>query len=222
MKIKILENDMIEKIAAGEVIERPVSAVKELIENGVDAGASTITIEISGGGKDLIRVTDNGSGIEEADLENVFKRHATSKIETLNDLENVLSLGFRGEAMAAIATVSTVTLSTKTEEQSLGNIIELRGGVITKKEKKAMQKGTTIVVRNLFFNVPARRKFLKNNTTEASQIESLTAKLALANPHISFTYINEGTTKIKSLAKNLEETIYNIYGNEFRGNLIEI
>lgn len=221
MRIKILKNDMIEKIAAGEVVERPVSAVKELIENSIDSGANTITIEITDGGKSLIRVTDNGTGIEENDLENVFKRHATSKIETLDDLENVLSLGFRGEAMASISAVSQITLTSKTNEQSLGNVLELRGGNITKREKKALAVGTTVIVRNLFFNVPARRKFLKTNAAEASQIESLIEKLALANPHINFTYINDGNTKIKSPSSGLEETIYMVYGKDFRGNLLE-
>ena len=222
MKIKLLENHMIEKIAAGEVVESPSSAVKELVENSIDSGANEITIEISKGGKDLIRVVDNGSGIEEDDLENVFKRHATSKIANLEDLENVISLGFRGEAMAAIAAVSRITLYTKTGEE-IGNLIELRGGEINKKEKIACPKGTTVSVRNLFFNVPARKKFLKSNSIESSKIETIIEKLSLANSHISFTFIVDGNVKIKTFKNNdLKETIYSIYGNELKDNLIKV
>ena len=168
--IHILDNNTINKIAAGEVVERPSSVVKELVENSIDAGAGAVTVEIRDGGTSLIRITDNGSGISPEDIETAFIRHATSKIEKIDDLDNVLSLGFRGEALASIASVAQVEMITKTADEETGIHFEICGGQITDQSEAASGTGTSISVKNIFYNVPARRKFLKKPATESSYI----------------------------------------------------
>ena len=187
-QINVLDESTINKIAAGEVVERPVSVVKELVENAIDSGAKNISIEIKGGGIDYIRVTDNGSGIEHDSIPNAFLRHATSKIRSVEDLINVSSLGFRGEALSSIAAVSDVELMTKTSDSILGYRYCIRGGRELSFDEAGVACGTTVVVRNLFYNTPARRKFLKSAVTEGSYITELVERLILSHPEISFKY----------------------------------
>ncbi|MFV0504879.1 MAG: DNA mismatch repair endonuclease MutL [Lachnospirales bacterium] len=215
MSIKILNNSIINKIAAGEVIERPAAVVKELVENSIDANSTQITIEVIEGGKELIRITDNGSGINKEEIKTAFLRHATSKIENLNDLENILTLGFRGEALSSISSVARVTVTTKTKEAQTGIVLSILDGEILEEKEIAATKGTTFVVENLFYNVPARLKFLKKTATESSKISELITKFALGNPNISFKYINNNNTLLETNGSNkLNETIYNIYGRQ--------
>ena len=217
-KIKLLGNNMINKIAAGEVVERPCSVVKELVENAIDADAGIITIEVN---ENLIRVSDNGSGIPSDQVETVFLRHATSKIETLEDLESVLTLGFRGEAMSSVAAVSRLELITRNIHEDMGTLIEINGGHITKKAGIGAAQGTSVIVRNLFFNVPARLKFLKKPQTEFSYISDLTEKFALGNPNITFNYILNGK-KQQFGGGGLKSAIYQIYGKEYYKDLLKI
>jgi DNA mismatch repair protein MutL len=193
-KIKLLDEATINKIAAGEVIERPASIVKELVENSLDAKAAAITIEINNGGKTLISVSDNGGGILSEDLEQVFERHATSKIDDAEDLFNVLTLGFRGEAMASIAAVSEVELQTRTDSEAFGSYILVKGGHIQERKSIGFPVGTTITVRNLFFNTPAREKFLKSDISEQGHIVDVVQKLSMVNTAVSFKLIVEGKT----------------------------
>ena len=172
-KIAVLDQNTIDKIAAGEVVERPSSVVKELVENAIDAGATAVTVEITDGGKKLIRITDNGSGMEEDQIPLAFLRHATSKIEKVEDLEHIASLGFRGEALSSIAAVSQVELITKTPSAISGNRYVIEGGVEHSLEELGAPEGTTFLVRNLFYNTPARSKFLKSDTTEANYIHTI-------------------------------------------------
>lgn len=193
-KIKLLDEATINKIAAGEVIERPASIVKELVENSIDAKAAAITVEIEDGGKSLIRVSDNGSGIFSDDLEHVFERHATSKIDDAEDLFNIFTLGFRGEAMASIGAVSEVEVQTRTEEESAGSYLIIKGGNIIERKSIGFPVGTTITVRNLFYNTPAREKFLKSDISEQGHIVDIVQKLSMVNTAISFKLIVEGKT----------------------------
>lgn len=190
--IKLLDEATINKIAAGEVIERPASIVKELVENSIDAGAAAITIEINDGGKTFISVSDNGSGIMSEDLEHVFERHATSKIEDAEDLFRILTLGFRGEAMASIAAVAEVELQTHTEVENSGSYVLIKGGTILDRKSIGFPIGTTITVRNLFYNTPAREKFLKSNISEQGHVVDVVEKLAMVNTAISFKLIVDG------------------------------
>ncbi len=185
-KIHILSQDTVNKIAAGEVIERPMAVAKELIENAIDAQASAVTVEIQDGGKSLIRITDNGSGMEEGDIELAFTPHATSKIQDVTDLLTVSSLGFRGEALASIASVSQLEMLTKTRESLMGVRYVCEGGRKRELEGVGCPEGTTFLVRNLFFNTPARLKFLKTPQTEAGYISGLVERMALSHPDISF------------------------------------
>ena len=222
-KIVLLDELTINKIAAGEVIERPASVVKELVENSIDAGATNITVEIQNGGISKIRIIDNGSGMNKDDLEFAFERHATSKIRKADDLENVKSMGFRGEALASIAAIAHVELTTKTEDDETGHKIVVEGGKVLEMEDSASQKGTTITVSNLFFNTPVRYKFLKRDFTEAGYIEDAVTRIALANPNIAIKLINGNKTIIQTNGNgDLKTVIYNIYGKEIAEGLLEV
>ena len=223
MSITLLDQNTINKIAAGEVVERPSSVVKELVENAIDAGATAITVEIKEGGISFIRVTDNGSGINKDEIEIAFKRHATSKIKSIEDLMAVSSLGFRGEALASIAAVSQVELITKTAECLSGVHYTIDGGVPGKVAEIGAPEGTTFIVRNLFYNTPVRRKFLKTATTEGGYIGSLVEYLALSHPDISFRFISNNQNKLHTSGNmNLKDIIYNVYGRDITNNLYEI
>ena len=221
--IHILDNNTINKIAAGEVVERPSSVVKELVENSIDAGAGAVTLEIRDGGTTLIRITDNGSGISKEDVEKAFIRHATSKIEKIDDLENVISLGFRGEALASIASVSQVEMITKTKDSDIGTKIEIYGGKIIEKTEAASNNGTSISVKNLFFNVPARRKFLKKPSVESGYISDIINKIALGHPEVSIKYINNSNTMLHTSGNNdLKTAFYHIYGKEMLSQMLDV
>ena len=222
-KIVLLDELTINKIAAGEVIERPASVVKELVENSIDAGATNITVEIQNGGISKIRIIDNGSGMSKDDLEFAFERHATSKIRKAADLENVKSMGFRGEALASIAAIAHVELVSKTEDDNIGHKIVVEGGKILEIEDSASQKGTTITVSNLFFNTPVRYKFLKKDFTEAGYIEDAVTRIAIANPNIAIKLINGNKTIIQTNGNgDLKTVIYTIYGKEIAEGLLEV
>ena len=221
--IQVLDQITIDKIAAGEVIERPAAVVKELVENAIDAGATSVVVEIKDGGIAFIRVTDNGKGIEKEDIPNAFYRHATSKISSIDDLSFVQSLGFRGEALSSIASVAQVELLTKCESDEVGSSYSIHGGVEQYFQDAATNNGTTFLVRQLFYNVPARRKFLKTASTEASHISELISRLALSHPYISFQFINNGSLKLHTSGNgNLKDIIYHIYGRDIANQLIEI
>ncbi len=189
-KIVLLDELTINQIAAGEVIERPASVIKEMVENSIDAGADKITVEIRNGGISYIKITDNGFGIAKDDLEIAFERHATSKIRNASDLDTVTSMGFRGEALASIAAIANVELVSKTKEQDVGYKIVVEAGNVLEKEEVGCQVGTSITVNNLFFNTPVRYKFLKKDYTETGYIEDVITRIALVNPGISFKLIN--------------------------------
>ena len=221
--IQVLDQKTIDQIAAGEVIERPSSVVKELVENSIDAGATAVTVEIRDGGTSFIRVTDNGSGIDRDQVAVAFLRHSTSKIRVVEDLFHVASLGFRGEALSSIASIAMVELITKTRDADAGVRYVIEGGAEKKLEDMAAPDGTTFLVRSLFYNTPARRKFLKSPMTEAGYISDLMERLALSRPDISFQFINNGQTKLHTSGNhNLKDVIYHIYGREIATNLAEI
>ncbi len=222
-KIQVLDQQTIDKIAAGEVVERPSSVVKELVENAVDAGATAVTVEIREGGTTFLRVTDNGSGIEPEQVPVAFLRHSTSKIRKAEDLLCVASLGFRGEALSSIAAVSMVELITKTRESEAGVRYCIEGGMEKVLEEAAAPEGTTFLIRSLFYNTPARRKFLKSPMTEGGYIGDLMEHMALSRPDISFRFINNGQTKLHTAGNHsLKDVIYQIYGREIAANLIRI
>lgn len=221
--IKILDQSTINKIAAGEVVERPSSVVKELVENAIDAGANAVTVEIKDGGMSFIRITDNGAGIEKEEVPTAFIRHATSKIMTIEDLLSVNSLGFRGEALASIAAVSQVECITKTAHALTGLRYEIHGSKEIASEEIGTPTGTTIVVRNLFYNVPARKKFLKTAMTEGGYITELITRLSLSHPEVSFKYIINGSNKIATSGNGkLQDVIYHIYGKDVSANLLPL
>ena len=199
--IVLLDDLTINQIAAGEVIERPASVVKELVENSIDAGATNITVEIKNGGISYIRVTDNGKGILPDDMEIAFERHATSKIRQAEDLKDVKSMGFRGEALASIASIAKVELISKHETSDIGYKIVVEGGNVLEKEEWASVKGTTISIENLFYNTPVRYKFLKKDFTEAGYIEDVIMRIALVNPNIAIKLISSGKTVILTRRK---------------------
>ncbi len=222
-QIQVLDSAVIDKIAAGEVVERPLSVVKELVENALDAGASAISVETKDGGIEMIRVTDNGSGIDAGQVRNAFLRHATSKIRQAEDLDRIGSLGFRGEALSSIAAVSKVEIITKTKEKLTGVHFILEGGKEKVFEEIGAPEGTTIIMRNLFFNTPVRRKFLKQPQTEGSYIAELMEHLALSRPDVSFKLLMNGQVRFHTSGNgDLKEVIYRIYGKEISTNLIEI
>lgn len=221
--IRLLDNHTINKIAAGEVVERPASVVKELVENSIDAKASAITIEIKDGGVHMIRITDNGVGISPESVKTAFLRHATSKIETENDLESVLSLGFRGEALASIAAVSQLELITKTVDELTGKRIELHGGEVLADEEVGCPEGTTIIMKHLFYNTPPRKKFLQSSAVEAAKISDIVYKLALGHPEISFKYINNNKMIFHTSGNhNLQNCVMNVYGKEIAKESIKL
>ena len=220
--IVLLDDLTINKIAAGEVIERPASVIKEMVENSIDAGANNITIEIKNGGISYIRVTDNGKGIPEDDLEIAFERHATSKIRSADDLNTVTSMGFRGEALASIAAIAKVEMVSKTANKDTGYKIVVEGGNVLEKSEAGCPVGTSIVVTNLFYNTPVRYKFLKKDFTEAGYIEDVVTRIALVHPEIAIKLINTGKTIIQTNGNgDLKTVIYSIYGKDVAGALIE-
>ncbi len=222
-EIKLLENNLINKIAAGEVIERPASIVKELVENSIDAFSKNIIIEIKNGGTSFIKIQDDGIGIEKNQIKKAFLRHATSKLEKIDDLDSILTLGFRGEALASIASISMVEMSTKTKNEEIGNKITIEGGKIISEEEIASLQGTTFIVKNIFFNTPARRKFLKKDSVEGGYVSEIVNRLALAHPNISFTYINNGVEILRTTGDgDLKNTVFYIYGKEICKKLIPI
>ncbi len=221
--IVILDENTSNKIAAGEVIERPASVVKELVENSIDAGAEIISVEIKNGGITYIKVTDNGSGIAGDDVEIAFERHATSKIRNSGDLESISTLGFRGEALASIASVSSVDLTTRVKKNPHGSFIKVQGGVVKEASETGCPAGTTFVVRDLFYNTPARFKFLKKDSTEAGYVADIINRMALGNPGISFRLTSNNTTILHSPGNNdLLSTIFSVYGKETAKEVAEI
>ena len=221
--IVLLDDLTINKIAAGEVIERPASVIKEMVENSIDAGADNITVEIKNGGISFIKVTDNGKGIAQDDLEIAFERHATSKIRSANDLETVTSMGFRGEALASIAAIANVEMISKTENQEIGYRIVVEGGDVLEKEEAGCRTGTSITVRNLFFNTPVRYKFLKKDYTESGYIEDVITRIALVHPEISIKLINTGKTIIQTNGSgDLKNVIYSIYGKNVAEGVLPV
>ena len=223
MSINLLDQNTINKIAAGEVVDRPSSVVKELVENAIDAGASAVTIEIKEGGTSFIRITDNGSGIEKSQIQLAFLRHSTSKIKSVEDLLTISSLGFRGEALSSIAAVAQVELITKTPEALTGTRYLIDGGVEKSIEEIGAPSGTTFIVRNLFYNTPARRKFLKTSATEGGYISELIEKISLSHPEVSFRFISAGQNKLYTSGNgNLKDVIYGVYGREIAANILPV
>lgn len=221
--IQVLDQETINQIAAGEVIERPVAVVKELVENSIDAGAAAITIEIKEGGSSFIRITDNGSGIAKEEIKTAFLRHATSKIKTMEDLLTVHSLGFRGEALSSIAAVAQVELITRKQEEITGVRYEIAGGEEKGIEEVGCPEGTTFIVRNLFFNTPARRKFLKTKTTEGNYIQDLVLRFSLAHAEIRFTLIVDGKTKLQTSGDSqIKTNIFYNYGPDVTKCLVPV
>ena len=221
--IAILDENTINKIAAGEVVDRPASIVKELIENSIDAGATHIGLEIKNGGISYIKLTDNGKGIASDDVELAFERHATSKIRRESDILNITSMGFRGEALASIASIAKVTLETKTHDEPTGTKIVIEGGKTLSLEEIAFNKGTTITVENVFFNVPARYKFLKKDYTEAGYIEDIVTRLAIIHPEISFKYVNNNKCVLQTTGNaDMKTAIYNVFGKDVAKELITV
>ena len=221
--IQVLDQITIDKIAAGEVIERPASIVKELVENAIDAGASAVTVEIKEGGISFIRITDNGCGIPREEVPLAFLRHSTSKIRTVEDLSTVASLGFRGEALSSIAAISQVELITKTRDCVLGTRYLIEGGKEKKIEDAGAKDGTTFLIHQMFYNTPARRKFLKTAMTEASHVNELMIRLALSHPEVSFEFINNGQSKLHTSGNGrLKDVIYQVFGREVTQNLLEV
>lgn len=221
--INILDKDTIDKIAAGEVVERPASIVKELLENSIDAGSSLVTVEIKNGGIDLIRITDNGCGIASSEVKKAFLRHATSKIVSDKDLISIKSLGFRGEALSSIAAVSRCEMITKTRDELTGVRYYIEGGTEVEYEEIGAPDGTSIIIRDIFYNTPARRKFLKTASTEGAHISELVEKLAMANTEIAFKFISNGQIKLQTNGSgNLKDIVYQLYGKEISKALCNV
>ena len=221
--INILDKDTIDKIAAGEVVERPASIVKELLENSIDAGSSLVTVEIKNGGIDLIRITDNGCGIPSSEVKKAFLRHATSKIVSDKDLISIKSLGFRGEALSSIAAVSKCEMITKTRDELTGVRYYIEGGTEVEYEEIGAPDGTSIIIRDIFYNTPARRKFLKTASTEGAHISELVEKLAMANTEIAFKFISNGQIKLQTNGSgNLKDIVYQLYGKEISKALCNV
>lgn len=223
MAIHILPPEVVSKIAAGEVIERPASVVKELIENSIDAGASEIKVEVRQGGRRLIRVIDDGEGIPAQEVELAFQRHSTSKLKEAEDLYRIATLGFRGEALPSIAAISKVMMVTRTEDQEIGLLLCLEGRKVIKQEKKGAPRGTVVSVEGLFFNTPARLKFLRKDSTEIGHISDLVTRYALAYPEIRFTLLSEGRTLFRSTGSgSLYDVLVEVYGLETARQMLEI
>jgi DNA mismatch repair protein MutL len=221
--IRILDTKTINKIAAGEVVEGPKSVVKELVENAIDAGATAVTVEIKEGGISYIRIMDNGCGIPKEQVKTAFLRHATSKMSEIEDLEHIFTLGFRGEALASIAGVAQVEMLTKTRDEETGTSIEISGGEIKNIQDTSCTEGTTITVKNLFYNVPARRKFLKKPATESGFVSDLMNKLALGHPEVSFRFINNDTTMLHTAGNgDLKASVFYVYGKEAANSMVPL
>jgi len=222
-KIVVLDENTSNQIAAGEVVERPASVVKELVENSIDAGSSNITVEINNGGISMIKVADNGKGIDEDDVEIAFERHSTSKIRKPDDLESICTLGFRGEALASIASVALVELTTRIKEKQYGKYITIQGGVVQEVRQTGCPVGTTFIVRDLFYNTPARYKFLKKDATEAGYISDMVNRIALGNKHISMKLVNNRKTVVYTPGNNdLLSAIFSIYGKDTAKEVLEV
>src|ERR671912_1057608 len=222
-KIRVLSDHVANQIAAGEVVERPASVAKELVENSIDAGARRVEVDVEAGGRRLLRVSDDGEGMTRDDALLAFERHATSKITTAEDLERVSTLGFRGEALASIASVARVELLTQREGETEGTRVLIEGGRMRDVAPAARPRGTTIAVRDLFFNIPARRKFLRSEATESFHLTNLVTHYALAHPEISFALTNNGRETLRAdAAADLGERAYQIFGAEFLDNLLEV
>ncbi len=221
--IVLLDENTINKIAAGEVVDRPSSIVKELVENSIDANALNITVEIKNGGISYIKITDDGDGFRSDDVEIAFERHATSKIRQESDILKITSMGFRGEALASVAAISKVLLITRNKDEDIGTKLVVEAGNIISKDKAASNKGTSIYIKDIFYNTPARFKFLKKDYTEAGYIEDVMTRMALSNPHITFKYINNGKTIISTTGDGkLDSVIYNIFGKEIYSNILNV
>lgn len=222
-KINVLSKQIAELIAAGEVVERPASVIKELVENSIDAGATVITVEIKQGGISYIRITDNGSGIEKDDVPVAFLRHATSKIKVDNDLNSISTLGFRGEALAAISSVSKVEIITKPKNQEIGTHYAISGGIETDFSEAGCPDGTTIIIKDLFYNTPARMKFLKKDVSEANACATVIDRMALSHPEISFKFIKDGKPVLNTTGDGkVKSAVYSVLGREFSSSLIEV
>ena len=222
-EIILLDSETVDKIAAGEVVEKPVNAVKELIENSIDSGATIISVEIKNGGIDLIRVTDNGSGIPTDQVKSAFLRHATSKLSSIKDLESLHSLGFRGEALSSISAVSKTELITKTGNELLGTRAVVEGGKLCVFENIGVPEGTTVIVSQLFYNTPARKKFLKSASSEAAAVEDLVEKIALSHPGISFSFTANSKVRFSTAGNGiLKDTIYKLMGREVYSRLLDV
>ena len=222
-KIELLSKEISELIAAGEVVERPASVVKELVENSIDAGSAHITVEISRGGISMIRITDDGCGIASSDVPTAFLRHATSKIKSADDLNAIGTLGFRGEALAATACVSRVEMFTKTKDEALGSHYVIEGAEELLFEESGCPQGTTIIIRDIFYNTPARMKFLKKDATEGTTVQAVVERAALSHPEIAFKFIREGKLQFSSSGDGkLYTAIYSVLGRELANSLIEV
>src|ERR1700710_1689916 len=222
-RIRVLSDQVANQIAAGEVVERPASVVKELLENSLDAGATRIRIEVEGGGRKLLRVVDNGSGMGADDALLAFERHATSKLRSSDDLLSIATLGFRGEALPSIASVARVSLETRAEEDEVGTLMEIAGGSLLRVEDAGLPTGTTIAVRDLFFNTPARRKFLRSEQTELGHVAALVTHYALAHPNKHFELHSATQTLLTAPAvSNSGERLYQIFGRETFESLISV
>ncbi len=222
-EIRVLDKKIAELIAAGEVIERPASIVKELLENSIDAGATHITVEIKSGGIELIRVSDDGKGIASEDAETAFLRHATSKVRTASDLDEIFTLGFRGEALASICAVSRVSMLTRQSDADIGCLVEIAGGELVEKQEAGCPVGTTIIVKNVFYNTPARMKFLKKDVSEANAVASIVEKIAISNPHIAFKFIRDGKIDLQTVGDGkLFSAIHSVFGKNFGDTLLPV
>ncbi|MBE6538956.1 MAG: DNA mismatch repair endonuclease MutL [Ruminococcaceae bacterium] len=222
-KINVLSFAVANLIAAGEVVDRPASVIKELMENSIDSGADSITVEIQKGGTVFMRVSDNGCGIEKDDLPTALRRHATSKIKEASDLDSIMSLGFRGEALAAISSVSNVRIISKTRDNSLGAMVESRAGNIVGVTERGASDGTTVIVEDLFYNVPARRKFLKKDVTEAMAVAAAVEKIALSHPEIAIRFISDGVTRLETSGDGKAmSAIYSVFGRDFAAKMLEL
>lgn len=223
MPIHLLSEDVAARIAAGEVVERPASVVKELVENSLDAGATRVEVETRGGGRELIRVRDNGAGIPAAEVELAFRRHATSKLESAADLETIATLGFRGEALASIASVSRVTCLTRHITEDAGTRLRIEGGEVAARATVGRPRGTELLIEDLFYNVPARRKFLQSERTERSHIDAFLTRYAIAYPHIAFSLAHDGREILATSGNgNAQEALLNVYGMDLGTSLLEI
>ena len=221
--IEVLDKETIDKIAAGEVVDRPASIVKEMLENAIDARATSVTVEIKDGGISFIRITDNGCGIAKEDIRLAFLRHATSKIRNIEDLISVSSLGFRGEALSSISAVAQVECITKTPDAFVGTRYVVEGGEEKTMEEVGAPSGTTFIIRNIFYNTPARRKFLKTAATEGSYISAVVEHIALSHPEVSIRFISAGNSRLHTAGNNkLKDIIYGIYGRDITANLLEV